>query len=477
MAIGNLTTEELASAAAAAADSNFLKKWIYRVYNYEDNNNNPPSSHSGIIYSDSPAWGTSYRVTGNADIPKGYGSFAARGNGFSLNWNNKDETERKYRIFISRVYFDRDPIETVLGTFSPEYRFRLVTDDGIRLYIDGSMIRLTNPVTTIETNTWRDGNAREFVGRRRLSKGWHTVVIEHYNHTDEAKAEFYIEPVIESDPPTETTGPAETTTVLSTSANPSPEGSSVTFTARVSSTSGTPTGTVTFMADDITIGSAVSLVNGTATVSTAALTQGPWEITARYSGNSLYSPSTGRLDPDQLISAVVPQRTLDGVLVLTPSKVQKTYTKGTFTSVTSETILAQNVSDVYIINVHLTGTGGISFNPDTFMLYPGDARQVITSFNTSNLEELVEGLNRITCHADVSYAGEIGNPTDEPIVTLPPAEPQQEELPAAEPPTVEPLPVELPQEEPIPTQPVQPTRPTEPTSGGSTEPSDSSVPF
>ena len=72
---------------------------------------------------------------------------------------------------------------------------------------------------------------------------------------------------------------SSTTTTLTSSANPSASGASVTFTATVAAVSpgsGTPTGSVTFMADGTTItGSPVTLnSSGVATISTSTLTVG-----------------------------------------------------------------------------------------------------------------------------------------------------------------------------------------------------------
>ena len=65
-------------------------------------------------------------------------------------------------------------------------------------------------------------------------------------------------------------------------------GASIAFRATVSGTGGTPTGTVYFMDGTSSIGSAV-LASGAANFSTTALTVGTHTITARYSGDSIFS--------------------------------------------------------------------------------------------------------------------------------------------------------------------------------------------
>jgi hypothetical protein len=84
-----------------------------------------------------------------------------------------------------------------------------------------------------------------------------------------------------------------TTTTLVSSLNPSNYGQTVTFTAAVSSTSGTPTGTVVFSdaSTAATLGSA-TLANGSASLATSSLMAGSHSITAAYQGSSSFAPST-----------------------------------------------------------------------------------------------------------------------------------------------------------------------------------------
>jgi hypothetical protein len=74
---------------------------------------------------------------------------------------------------------------------------------------------------------------------------------------------------------------------LSSSANPSTYGQSVTLTATVTSTLGRPTGTVQFLDGATSLGT-FSLSNGSASVSTSSLSAGIHSITASYSGTAKY---------------------------------------------------------------------------------------------------------------------------------------------------------------------------------------------
>ncbi|HEY1657381.1 MAG TPA: FG-GAP-like repeat-containing protein [Candidatus Sulfotelmatobacter sp.] len=85
---------------------------------------------------------------------------------------------------------------------------------------------------------------------------------------------------------------ASTTTTLSGSPNPVAVGQSLTFTATVNSTtSGTPTGAVSFFDGSTQIGSS-SLAGGVAAFSTSSLAAGSHLVTAVYSGDSNFNGST-----------------------------------------------------------------------------------------------------------------------------------------------------------------------------------------
>jgi|GEM_PF-1187038 len=103
----------------------------------------------------------------------------------------------------------------------------------------------------------------------------------------------------------QTITPVGTTTTLSSSANPSTFGQSVTFTATVSSAAGTPTGTVQFSVDAVALGTPVTLVGGQATSpATSTLTAGNHNITAAYTATANFTNSSGSLSGGQTVNAV-----------------------------------------------------------------------------------------------------------------------------------------------------------------------------
>jgi uncharacterized repeat protein (TIGR03803 family) len=93
---------------------------------------------------------------------------------------------------------------------------------------------------------------------------------------------------------TQTVKKATSSTSVVSSLNPSTYGASVTFTATVTSSGGTATGTVTFKDGSSTLG-AGTLSSGRATFKTSALTVASYSITAVYGGSADFGGSTSPL--------------------------------------------------------------------------------------------------------------------------------------------------------------------------------------
>ena len=99
---------------------------------------------------------------------------------------------------------------------------------------------------------------------------------------------------------------AATSTSVTSLPNPSNFGQSVTFTATVTSTAGTPTGTAQFKDGGTNLGSPQALNgSGVATFSTSSLTAGLHTITADYSGDANFLVSTGTLSGGQQVGAII----------------------------------------------------------------------------------------------------------------------------------------------------------------------------
>ncbi|RPJ39196.1 MAG: hypothetical protein EHM35_02925 [Planctomycetaceae bacterium] len=119
------------------------------------------------------------------------------------------------------------------------------------------------------------------------------------------------------------------TTTLSSSSNPSTYGQSITFTATVTATIGTPTGTVQFYADGSPLGAPMALSSGKAVTSLASLTFGTHAITATYSGNADYLGSTS-----VAISQSVEKKTVTGNITAS----DKVYDGTTAATITGRTL-------------------------------------------------------------------------------------------------------------------------------------------
>src|SRR5207249_72583 len=139
-------------------------------------------------------------------------------------------------------------------------------------------------------------------------------------------------------PLTQTVNPANTTTALASSANPSVSGQSVTFTATVTATApgtGTPTGTVTFK-DGTNSLATNSLTAGAATYATASLSVAAHSITVAYNGDANFNTN---------ISATLTQT------------VSKADSLATLTSSTNPTVFGQSVVFTATITAASPGAG------------------------------------------------------------------------------------------------------------------------
>ena len=138
--------------------------------------------------------------------------------------------------------------------------------------------------TTLATETLTGGTATFFTSA--LAIGTHSITVTYGGNTDfKASTSAVL---------SQTVNQASSTTSVTSSANPSVFGQSVTFTAQVSAVSpgaGTPTGTVTFKDGSTTLGTG-SLSAGTASFTTAALAVGSHSITAVYGGDTHFKTST-----------------------------------------------------------------------------------------------------------------------------------------------------------------------------------------
>jgi hypothetical protein len=104
------------------------------------------------------------------------------------------------------------------------------------------------------------------------------------------------------------TPPVGTAANLRSSANPSPAGSPVTFTATIQTTgafTSTPAGAVTFFDGANPLGNGNLAADGTATYTTSSLTLGTHNITVVYAGNSSMATSTSAVLAEVIVQPLV----------------------------------------------------------------------------------------------------------------------------------------------------------------------------
>ncbi len=171
---------------------------------------------------------------------------------------------------------------------------------------------------------------------------------------------------------------ATTLTGVTSDNNPAGVGDLVTFTATVTSSAGTPTGTVTFYDGANSMGT-VTLAGGVATISTNTLNAGSHTITAVYSGDANFAGST---------SAPYVQG------------VGQTVSNTVVTSNANPSVLGQAVTFNAIVTAS-TGvpTGTVTFNDGATVLGTGALNAGVATFTTN---ALTSGSHNITA----SYGGD-----------------------------------------------------------------------
>ena len=198
---------------------------------------------------------------------------------------------------------------------------------------------------------------------------------------------------------------ASTQTTVASSQNPSAVGQEVTFTATVTSTSGTgtPTGSVMFLDNGTSIGSG-TLSSGQAALMTSSLTEGTHPITVQYSGDSNFTGSTSAT-----LSQVVNAATLVGTTTTLASSANPAAVGASITL--AATVKAASGSTV--------PTGSVTFLDSATMIGSGTLGS--TGQATMQTGSLAAGSHSLTAQylGDTTFSGStsavltqtVGNPT------------------------------------------------------------------
>jgi alpha-tubulin suppressor-like RCC1 family protein len=147
---------------------------------------------------------------------------------------------------------------------------------------DGGTVTFYDGTDEIGTAVTSDGTAN--LATSNLSEGSHSISATYAGDPDFASSTGSL---------TQQVNPAPTSTVLTSSANPSSFGQTVIFTATVSPVPDGG-GAVTFYDGSTEIGSSVTS-SGTAQIQTSNLAVGSHPLSATYAGDSNFGPSTGSL--------------------------------------------------------------------------------------------------------------------------------------------------------------------------------------
>jgi hypothetical protein len=137
-----------------------------------------------------------------------------------------------------------------------------------------------------------DGSGTASFNAATLSVGSHTIGAAYGGDGNHNAATATITHVVDK---------AVTISVLTSSANPSVFGQSVTLTSTVTSMAGTPTGTVLFREGGTTLGTVTVNGSGVASIDLADLTVGSHAITAVYSGDANFDTSSVA-EPPQVVN-------------------------------------------------------------------------------------------------------------------------------------------------------------------------------
>ncbi|HLH32385.1 MAG TPA: Ig-like domain-containing protein [Terriglobia bacterium] len=158
---------------------------------------------------------------------------------------------------------------------------------GIGGGIPSGTVTFKDGTTALGTATL-DSNGHGSLTTSGLSSGSHSITASYGgNSTFGPSTSSAVNQVVNGN-----SSPAATATALSSALNPSNVGQTVTFTASVTSSSGTPAGSVTFKDGSTTLGTVPLDVSGHAGYTTSALSSGAHSITAAYAGNASYQAST-----------------------------------------------------------------------------------------------------------------------------------------------------------------------------------------
>jgi len=235
---------------------------------------------------------------------------------------------------------------TFTATVTPGYKG---TATGTVTFYDGATAIGTSSLSLAKT---KSGGQQATFSTSSLALGAHSITAAYGGDTTFLPSTSAVL--------TETITTSTTATTLASSLNPSIYGQSVTLTANVTSSGGTPAGTVTFTDGANTLGTS-ALSGGQATLSINTLGAGPHSITATYSGDVGFNSSSS-----SPLAQTVNQATT--ALALVSSANPSAYSQSvTFTATITPQFGGQSTGTVTFKDGATTiGTGAVSGNAAAF---------------------------------------------------------------------------------------------------------------
>jgi hypothetical protein len=210
--------------------------------------------------------------------------------------------------------------------------------------------------------------------------------------------------------------PRHTTATLTSSVNPSVFGQIVTFTAAVSSGSGTPTGTVVFLNGSTELGTAI-LASGSAKISVSWMAAASHSISAAYKGDGRFRPSASAAT-NQVVN--IASTTTSLTSSVNPARVNQsiTYTAavtGQYGGALTGTLTFQDGGST-VATVSLKGNQGTYSTsypaPGTHAItatYSGDANNS-ASISATLIEQIKRGFPSVTVLATSGSPSQVGQP-------------------------------------------------------------------
>ena len=260
-------------------------------------------------------------------------------------------------ILTQQVYMAGTSVAVSVAPASPsDYKASLTITATVTSTLAGTptgTVTLTEGPTTIATAMLVNGSA-SFTSST-LAPGPHTLTVTYGGDATFAGAAGSAAQVVNKAP---------STTVLTSSQSPTVFGQQVTFTATVSSTvGGMLTGTVTFSSDGTTLGGAVTVAGGIATLATKQLGVGSHSITAVYTGDAIYATGSA----SALSQVVKKAATATSVISSnTPSLVGSTVTFTAVVKATSPGAGMPTGTVAFSIGGMLAGSGTLVSGTATF---------------------------------------------------------------------------------------------------------------